>query len=391
MTVQVIDITKPLVFKQYSQKYNIFRELYDLSSCAIEIRSCDFEKAKIIHKQFLENKELAYLSENGQKTDMFVLGPFKELLEISKILKSDVNEEVGYQLFTSLSNYVDYPKKNITIDGGNFHYDNVYLAGIVNVTPDSFSDGGNFIKADDAVHQALKLIDDGADIIDVGGESTRPGAEPVSVFEELKRVIPVIEKIKSEKPDTIISIDTTKSEVAKEALNTGASIVNDISGLTLDPKIAEVAADKKATVILMHMQGKPDTMQNNPEYDCVVSDVFDFLSKQTDFAQKEGIKNIIIDPGFGFGKTLEHNFELLNRLNDFKCLGFPVMAGISRKSMLGKSLNLQVDERDNATIIAETIAVNKGASFIRTHNVKNAVQLKTLNNFLNKKRAETHV
>lgn len=246
--------------------------------------------------------------------------------------------------------------------------------GILNVTPDSFSDGGNFTDKKKAVNFALKMIELGADIIDIGGESTRPGSEPVSETEEIDRVLPVINELLSAKPDAVISIDTTKCRVAKEALNAGALIVNDISGGIFEPEMFKVVSERDATLILMHMRGKPKSMQESPEYEEVVSEVYDFLVNQSNKASKIGIQKIIIDLGIGFGKNIEHNLTLINRLEDFKSLGFPVMIGLSRKSFIGKILNLPVEERDDVTNSLNSIALCKGARIIRTHNVEKAVQ-----------------
>jgi len=247
--------------------------------------------------------------------------------------------------------------------------------GIVNVTPDSFSDGGKYFSLDDAVNHALKLIDEGADIIDIGGESTRPGSDPVSLEEELRRTIPVIKNIHQQRKDVIISIDTTKSEVAKQALDSGAQIINDISGLTFDEKMIDIAKEYNSGVVIMHIKGNPKTMQENPEYRDVVKDVYDFLLVQIIKAKQNGIDKIIVDPGIGFGKRVEDNFSLIKNLDYFQSLGYPVMIGLSKKSFIGKTLNLDYDQREIGTIILETISVIKSARIIRTHNVKYCNQL----------------
>ncbi len=253
--------------------------------------------------------------------------------------------------------------------------------GILNVTPDSFSDGGKFNVANSAVEHAIKMLEDGADIIDIGGESSRPGADEVSINEELKRTIPKIEKILKQKPNTIISIDTTKPEVAEAALDSGVQIINDISGLS-DERMLRVIKKYDATVVIMHMLGNPRTMQANPTYNNVVDDVYNFLQNKIKYAIDGGVKSVVIDPGIGFGKSLNHNYELLRNLTNFQNLETPLLIGVSRKSIIGKSLKLEIDERDIATIILETDAVNKGAKIIRTHNVKNGVQLKKLKQLL---------
>ena len=249
------------------------------------------------------------------------------------------------------------------------------IMGIVNVTPDSFSDGGKYFSVDDAVNHALKLNDEGADLIDIGGESTRPGSDPVSLEEELRRAIPVIKNIHQHRKDVIISIDTTKSEVAKQALDSGAQIINDISGLTFDEKMIDIAKEYNSGVVIMHIKGNPKTMQENPEYRDVVKEVYDFLLVQSIKAKQNDIDKIIVDPGIGFGKRVEDNFSLIKNLDYFQSLGYPVMIGLSKKSFIGKTLNLDNDQREIGTIILETISVIKSARIIRTHNVKYCNQL----------------
>jgi dihydropteroate synthase len=259
--------------------------------------------------------------------------------------------------------------------------DNIFVMGILNVTPDSFSDGGKFNSINSATEHALEMLEDGADIIDVGGESSRPGAEAVSIDEEIKRTIPTIQNILKQNPNSIISIDTTKPEVAEAALQSGAKIINDISGISND-EMLKVIKEYNATVVIMHMQGKPRTMQNNPTYNNVVQEVYNYLKVKINYAKNHGVTSIIVDPGIGFGKSVNHNYELLKNLANFKILESPLLIGISRKSLIGKLLNLDITERDVATIILETDAVNKGAKIIRTHNVKNGVQLKKLNQII---------
>lgn len=249
------------------------------------------------------------------------------------------------------------------------------IMGIVNVTPDSFSDGGKYLDTNQAINHALKLIDDGADIIDVGGESTRPGSEPVSLDEELIRTISVIKNIRSLRKDILISIDTTKSEVAKQALDNGADIINDISGLTFDEDMINVANSFDAGIVIMHIKGNPKTMQNSPFYLDVVDEVKEFLITQSTKAKQNGIDKIIVDPGIGFGKSVDDNFKLIKQLNDFSDIGFPVMIGLSKKSFIGKTLDLNIEDREIATVIMETISVLNSARIIRTHNVKYCTQM----------------
>lgn len=251
--------------------------------------------------------------------------------------------------------------------------------GILNVTPDSFSDGGNFFGKNDAVAQALKLLHDGADIIDIGGESTRPGAESISENEEIKRVLPVIEDLKRIIPDCVISVDTTKFGVAKAAAEAGAAIINDISGLGIAPELAPLAAKMDLSLILMHIQGAPRTMQTNPQYKDVVREVYDFLHEKIEFARTAGVKKIYADVGIGFGKTLEHNLELLRNLSEFKKLGAPIVLGISRKSFIGKILDIpNPEERDVPTALIHALLLGSDVDIIRVHNVEMISRLKRL-------------
>ena len=241
--------------------------------------------------------------------------------------------------------------------------------GVINTTPDSFSDGGQFLNTKAAFKQARKLIEDGADILDIGGESTRPGAQKVSVQEELNRTIPVIQGIR-QFSDIPISIDTSKPQVMLAAADAGVDMINDVYALQLEGAL-QAAADTKLPVCLMHMQGNPLTMQQNPEYRNVVESVIQFLQLRISAAQAAGIERdkLIIDPGFGFGKTLQQNLQLLNSLSDFKVLDLPLLVGISRKSMLGLIIDKPVEERLYASLSAAVIAAQAGADIIRVHDV----------------------
>ena len=247
------------------------------------------------------------------------------------------------------------------------------IMGILNVTPDSFSDGGLYFDTQKAINHALSMIEDGADIIDIGGESTRPFSDPVSVDDELLRVIPVVKELRK-RTDTVISIDTTKSTVAKEACLVGADIINDISGMLFDAEMIDVAKDIGCPVVLMHIKGDPKTMQENPTYDNVVSEIKCHLLDRIDYVIENGIdrKNIILDPGIGFGKTIENNFEILNRLDELTSIEYPFLIGVSNKSFIGKTLNINENDRLQGTIVANTIALQKGCKIFRVHNVKEA-------------------
>jgi dihydropteroate synthase len=247
------------------------------------------------------------------------------------------------------------------------------VMGILNVTPDSFSDGGAFDMLENGLVQAALMLFEGADIIDIGGESTRPGAQAVSVQQELDRVIPVIESI-SQRFDTIISIDTSKAQVMTEAVNAGASMINDVRALRENGAL-DAAVAAKVPVCLMHMQGQPGMMQQAPCYDDVIKDVMLFLQQRISVCCEAGLaeSQIIVDPGFGFGKSLEHNYQILARLEKFHQLKVPVLAGMSRKSMIGNLLQRKIDERLAGNIAAATVAVQKGAQIIRVHDVKETV------------------
>ena len=244
------------------------------------------------------------------------------------------------------------------------------IMGILNVTPDSFSDGGQYFDKNVAVEHALAMIRNGANIIDIGGESTRPFSDPVSLDEEISRVIPVIKGIR-EKSDVCISIDTTKSMVASEALHVGASIINDVSAMEVDPFMADIAVKFDCPIVIMHMKGTPKNMQDNPTYESLISDIKNYLIKRIDYAVSKGVhhKKIIIDPGIGFGKTVENNFEIINNLNHFVKLNFPVLLGASRKSFIGIALNLPENERLEGSLAANIIGLQQGVKIFRVHDV----------------------
>ncbi|MEI6791934.1 MAG: dihydropteroate synthase [Actinomycetes bacterium] len=250
------------------------------------------------------------------------------------------------------------------------------VMGVCNATPDSFSDGGLLPSAEAAIAHSLDLVEQGAAIIDVGGESTRPGAEPVSEQEELRRVIPVIEGIATAAPQVQISVDTMKVAVASAALAAGASYINDVSGFTAEPQMAQLVADAGCDCCLMHMLGSPQTMQDDPQYDNVVAEVCEFLSERAELALAAGIarERIAVDPGIGFGKTIEHNLDLLANLDAVAAIGFPVVIGLSRKRFLGELTGAQQpDQRVAATVAANVLAFERGASVFRVHDVRETV------------------
>lgn len=384
LIIQVVDIFYTDVFKRYSTKYNIYRDLYEKDLLGLEIRSISYKIANKIKKIILSNKEICYTTnkQENDNVDLLVLGSFGVFKELSKEIIAIGNEDIGFKINKTLNNISGYDKTNLSINNNITSPERALLVGIVNVTPDSFSDGGKYFDTNLAINYSLQLIEEGADIIDIGGESTRPGADSVTLDEELKRVLPVIEGILKKNPNAIISIDTQKSVVAYEALKRGAKIVNDISSGSSDSKMMDIVKEFDASMILMHMKGNPKTMQQNPFYVDVVSEVYDYLINKVETAKKYEIKNLIVDPGIGFGKRVMDNYEILKRLNEFKGIGCPIMVGLSKKSFIGKALNLDVDKREDPTLVAETIAIQNGAKLIRTHNVKKALTAIKINLFV---------
>ena len=252
------------------------------------------------------------------------------------------------------------------------------IMGILNVTPDSFYDGGQLENEQAILFQADKMMREGATILDIGGMSSRPGAEVISVEEELKRVIPAVKLVAKNLPNAIISIDTVQSEIARQAVANGAHIINDISAGQIDDAMYETVADLQVPYILMHMQGQPKTMQLNPNYDDIVHDVLDFFVGEIEDLRDLGVKDIIIDPGFGFGKTIEHNYEMLRKMHAFQMMGVPILAGLSRKSMIYKVLENSPKEALNGTTALNIVALQQGAKILRVHDVKEASECVTL-------------
>lgn len=283
----------------------------------------------------------------------------------------DWRDAVG-QFYPALTTFIENIERDAweyQIPGGTLKIDRPLVMGILNVTPDSFSDGGTFFDPESGYRRAMEMLENGADIIDIGGESTRPGAAGVSVDEEWERVGAIIGRL-AKTPGCVISVDTYKSEVARRAMNAGAHIINDISGATFDPAIADVAAKFNAPLVLMHIRGKPRTMQKNPVYGNLMEDIYLKLARQCDLVKARGVSQIIVDPGIGFGKKLTDNFEILRRLKEFRALGFPVLLGASRKSFIGKVLDVSVEERLAGTIASNLYGVYAGANILRVHDVR---------------------
>ena len=264
-------------------------------------------------------------------------------------------------------------KQSIHIKGTVFSLETPRVMGILNVTPDSFSDGGKYRSVDAALLQAKKMIAEGVDIIDVGGYSSRPGAAEVSIHEELDRVIPVLERLSIEL-DVVLSIDTFRAVVAKQAIEAGAHIVNDISAGDDDVTMIPTVAELGVPYIAMHKKGLPQSMQDNPQYGDVVAEVYDYLKQKKKQCVDAGIHDVILDLGYGFGKTLEHNYELLKRLTEFQEIGAPILTGVSRKSMVFRALGINASEALNGTTFLHAYALQGGSSILRVHDVKEAVE-----------------
>ena len=372
MIFQVINLSNNKTFKLYKEKYN-YSILFYPGLNGIELRNIPVE---YLNQNFRVNSENIFYT----KDELLLTGSFREIIDVSHLLKLD--DSLKNEISKAITKIEQSEIIQYDIGKRKFDFKFAYVMGILNVTPDSFSDGGRYSDKVNAVNHALEMIENGVDIIDIGGESTRPGSESVNESDELRRVLPVISEILKRKPDAILSIDTTKANVAKEALKFGVLIVNDISGGTFEPEIFNVVREFNAAIILMHIKGEPKTMQSSPAYSDVVSEVYNYLAIQSESASRHGIKKIIIDPGIGFGKRTEDNLDLIERLQDFKSLGFPIMMGLSRKTFIGNILNLPVEDRDDATNTLNAFSLCNGARIIRTHNVKQAVQTCKLFNSL---------
>jgi len=264
--------------------------------------------------------------------------------------------------------------QTINCNGRLISFHEARVMGILNVTPDSFYDGNRHKSLDLQLAQVGKMLAEGATFIDIGGMSSRPGATIISKEEELSRVCPIIEKVAETFPEAVISIDTIRAEVARQAIAAGAHIINDISAGSIDPDMYGMVAQLGVPYILMHMQGKPDAMQQNPAYENVSLEVLDFFIAQIGRLRELGVKDIIVDPGFGFGKTIAHNYQLLRQMHVFRMLGTPILSGISRKSMIYKLLNISASEALNGTTALNMVALQQGAKILRVHDVKEAMQ-----------------
>ena len=266
-------------------------------------------------------------------------------------------------------------KVTINCQGQLLYLNESIIMGILNATPDSFYDGGKYANEEEISNQVKNMLDEGASIIDIGSYSSRSGAAHISEEEELKRAMPVIKTIHSQFPQAILSVDTFRSSVASKAIESGACIINDISGGTLDTKMVEMIAYYNVPYVLMHMKGNPQTMKNESNYKNMMDEIMFYFSKKINALRLKGVKDIIIDPGFGFSKSLDQNYELLHKLSDFKLFELPILVGVSRKSMINKLLNIKPREALNGTTVLHTLAVLNGASILRVHDVKEAKEV----------------
>ena len=381
MIAQIINLSPVEVFKYYLNKYDINDIRYSYGLYGLELRELKSAESEVLHNGLSAIRESYYKTK--EPDSIFLLGSIRKFKSVGNRLSNKSPAGISLKIFNTINFFENYELTNYNINNKLFEFKNAYVMGVLNITPDSFSDGGNYLERGEAVNHALNLLDEGADIIDIGGESSRPGAKNISVESELERVIPVLQDILIKRPEAVISIDTTKEEVAKQALEAGAHIINDISGGTFEPRIMKRVAECGAAIIIMHMKGRPGDMQIDPLYENVVDEVYDFLYKQVKRATAEGIVNIFIDPGIGFGKRVEDNFNLIKRLDDFKSLSHPIVIGVSRKSFIRKTLGIELEESDLPTSMMESYSLSKGVRIIRTHNVKNAVMLRNLFNRTN--------
>lgn len=353
----------------YQNKYNLDPNLIWQGQYVFELSDYSLSQHHLLNSIYKKTSPLLTLYEHSDLRSLLVhffkrnwsIEKLNDLLAEDKEINTFIKQV--HEFFSDrkkpIWNFMDYKI--------NFNK-SPYIMGILNITPDSFSDGGKFFNINEAVNHALSMIEAGADIIDIGGESTRPGSDPVSLQEELNRVIPVIETIRKHS-GTPLSIDTYKSEVAQTAIEAGADIVNDISGCTFDKRMPEIIQSNNVPIIIMHIKGTPKHMQLNPHYNDVCLEVYSFLFDQVKYLSKAGIEDIAVDPGIGFGKRIEDNLILLNNLEGLKFLCRPILIGASRKSFLGHVLDKQVDQRLYGSLSVAILSALKGADIIRVHDV----------------------
>ncbi len=311
---------------------------------------------------------------SGKSQNRSVVASFFNWDSMTDFFSNAENLESLYQGLLELEQKIQMNEWEYYIKGDRLSIKRPLIMGILNVTPDSFSDGGKFLDSDKAYNYALEMQEAGADIIDIGAESTRPGSQPVNLEEEWQRLEPVLKKLQND-IKVPISIDTYKSDIAQRALQEGAQIINDISGLTFDPRMSEIAAAADCSVIIMHIKGTPRNMQENPYYKNLMEEIFKYFLDRIQFAKKAGIHQLILDPGIGFGKRFEDNFELIRRLSEFRILGYPIMVGPSRKSFIGKVLDTGTDDRLFGTAASVALAISNGTNIVRVHDIHQMKQV----------------
>ncbi len=388
MNVRILDFDSPRCLTKEMQKikvspYGIKLMLPKAVPFLISLKDIDYRAGNILKQEMLSLGGEAAIPQGAidgsqKRVSAILIGNQKIFSNLkNKLLPQPFGlSKIAEEIESVIKNYF---REEFIIRGANFKLKlgkKTRIMGILNLTPDSFSDGGEYAGIDKAVSRAEEMVNEGADIIDLGGESTRPGARAVSVKEELKRVMPVLRRLRK-KIKNPISIDTYKAEVARQTLDAGADIINDITALKGDKKMGRLLAGRGAPVILMHMQGYPRTMQKNPVYRSVVDEIISFLEFKIKKAVETGIdfNNIIIDPGIGFGKTVLHNLEIFKHLKEFKILGRPILTGPSRKAIIGKILNVPIEDRLIGTAALVAYSILKGAQIVRVHDVKDMRRL----------------
>jgi len=392
MNIRMLSLEFPHEIEKFMRQLDVYNDGIKIMSPKANCFLVNLEGISSVAANILKQEMLSISGEvavprdviigKSRDTRCMIMGNLNQLRQLSGKLQ---RQPFGLSLLSlRLNELIDnYLRDKFTIEAGSHRINlgrRTLIMGIVNLTPDSFSGDGFYAFTgnhrsrqlqDLIVRDIEKMVKDGADIIDIGGESTRPGSRPVKPKEEIERVVPIIKRI-SKTLKVPISIDTYKPEVAKVALGAGACIVNNIMGIKNDSKLIRVASKYRAALILMHIKGNPRSMQKKPQYKCLMGEIIDGLQKSVDFVISQGVKKekIIIDPGIGFGKTLEHNLEILKRLSELKTLGRPILVGPSRKSFIGKLLDLPATERLMGTAAAVTVAVKNGAHIVRVHDVK---------------------
>lgn len=400
MNLRMLSLDYPQEVEKYMRQLDVYKEGIKIMSPKANCFLVNLEGISSVAANILKQEMLSISGEVAVPKDVItgrshdsrclIMGNLSQFRHLSGKLK---RQPFGLSVVSErLNELIDnYLRDKFSVDTGRHKLilgRRTLIMGIVNLTPDSFSGDGFYAfrgnhrirqLQDLIVNDIEKMVGDGADIIDIGGESTRPGSRSVRPKEEIERVVPIIKRI-AKRIKVPISIDTYKPEVAKAALESGADIVNNIMGISNDSKLLKIASSYRAALILMHIKGKPRTMQKKPKYECLMGEINSSLEKSINFANSLGVKRekIIIDPGIGFGKTLEHNLEILKRLSEFKSLGRPIMVGPSRKSFIGKVLDLPVDDRLMGTAAAVSVAIKNGAHIVRVHDVKKMKQLTKL-------------